>query len=74
MGLDVHAVVAIPHLPVGIGYRRAVGVGTAWPLATFEALEPAIEFGAAMIVRVRSEVPDQQYDHHPDGGHQKYLR
>jgi hypothetical protein len=38
-----------------------------------EALEPAIEFGAAMIVRVRREVPDQQRDqrHRRDGGHRK---
>src|SRR5215207_7603993 len=62
LALDAHAVVAVPHLPVGIGQSRAVGVGTAWPLATFEALKPAFEFGAAMIVRVRREVPDQQHD------------
>jgi DNA-binding NtrC family response regulator len=29
LALDAHAVVAVPHLPVGVGQRRAVGVGTA---------------------------------------------
>jgi hypothetical protein len=74
LALDVHAVVAVPYVPVGVGQRRAVCVGTAWPLATFEALEPAVEFGAAMIVRVGPEVPDQQHYHHSDGDPQTYLR
>jgi hypothetical protein len=73
---ESYAVMAALRLPIDIGDDRAVGVGAAWPLPAFEAVEPWLErrVSVATVItgdRVSGEKDgrDQQRNDNPEEIH-----